>query len=115
MMYPPKDEGREAATSKPSKEPVTDSGTNNNKPPKKSIRVLSALTRRSWNRFEAERQLHDHCLHTTVATIQQQYGITIARKFETVPGFQGNPTHVCRYWLTPDQRAKALKVLGVEL
>lgn len=67
--------------------------------PKKWQRVLSAfLDGRTFNRFESERQLNDHCLHTTVSTIQAM-GVTILRKFETVPGYQRIPTRVCRYWI----------------
>lgn len=67
--------------------------------PKKWQRVLSALLDgRTFNRFESERQLNDHCLHTTVSTLQDM-GVTIHRQFETVPGYQGIPTRVCRYWL----------------
>jgi len=67
--------------------------------PKKWQRVLSALLDgRTFNRFEAERQLSDHTLHSTVSTIQSK-GVTILREFETVPGYQGLDTHVCRYWL----------------
>lgn len=67
--------------------------------PKKWQRVLSAfLDGRTFNRFESERQLNDHCLHTTVSTLQYM-GVTILREFETVPGYLGVPTRVCRYWL----------------
>lgn len=67
--------------------------------PKKWQRVLSALLDgRTFNRFEAERQLSDHTLHSTVSTIQSK-GVTILREFETVPGYQGIPTHVRRYWI----------------
>lgn len=67
--------------------------------PKKWQRVLSALLDgRTFNRFEAERQLNDHALHSTVSTLQTK-GVTILRKFEVVPGYQGIATHVCRYWL----------------
>lgn len=73
--------------------------SNNTAIPKKWQRVLSALLDgRTFNRFEAERQLNDHCLHTTVSTLQDM-GVTIHRQFETVPGYQGIPTRVCRYWL----------------
>lgn len=77
--------------------------------PTKKKRVLIALTERSYNRFEAEQLLSDHCLHSTVSTIQNQHGIEILRKFETVPGYQGIETRVCRYWIAPDQVDMALK------
>ncbi len=77
----------------------------------KTNRVIRALMRRSYNRFEAARELSDWCLHSTAATIQGK-GITVHREFETVSGFEGRPTKCCRYWITPDQHAKAVKLLG---
>jgi len=72
--------------------------------PKKWQRVLAALVSgKSYNRFEAERHLNDHCLHTTVSTLQSM-GLTVQREFETVPGYLNIPTRVCRYWL---DRSKA--------
>ena len=79
--------------------------------PSKEKRVLMALTQRSYNRFEAEHQLHDHCLHTTVSTLQNQHGIGVQRKFESVPGFQGIETRVCRYWIAPENVDRALKLV----
>jgi len=82
------------------------------KTPRKWQRVLAAFVRgESLNRFDAERRYHDHCLHSTAATIQSK-GIRIERRDETVPGFQKIPTHVCRYWLASDQRQAALNLLG---
>ncbi|MDT8372033.1 MAG: hypothetical protein RQ783_08600 [Gammaproteobacteria bacterium] len=73
----------------------------------KAARVFAAfMSGGSFNRFEAERELHDHCLHSTVAEIQQRRKIVIARRFETVLGYHGNPTRVCRYWVTPEERAR---------
>lgn len=70
-----------------------------NSSPRKWQRVLTALLNgQSFNRFEAERKLNDHCLHTTVSKLQGM-GVDILRKFEAVPGYHGLPTRVCRYWL----------------
>ena len=77
--------------------------------PTKKKRVLIALTERSYNRFEAERLLSDHCLHSTVSTIQNQHGIEVQRKFESVPGYRGIKTQVCRYWIDPENVEHALK------
>ena len=75
-------------------------------------RVLAEFARgHSLNRFEAERHLHDHCLNSTVSRIQAQ-GISVSRKNETVPGFQGAATRVCRYWLESEEREKAALLLG---
>ncbi len=75
----------------------------------KADRVLAALmSGRTFNRFEAERQLSDHCLHSTVAQLQRVKQLRIERKYETVPGFQGNPTSVCRYWIKPEERKRIM-------
>ena len=76
--------------------------------------VLSALaTGQSFNRFDAERELHDHCLHSTVSTLQGK-GIIIHRERETVPCLGGNAnTDVMRYRLLPDQILKAKQLLGL--
>lgn len=76
----------------------------------KKRRVLIALTERSYNRFEAERLLHDHCLHATVSTLQNKHDIEVCRKFETVPGYQGAETHVCRYWIASEHVESALRL-----
>jgi hypothetical protein len=69
----------------------------------------------SLNRFEAEDH-HDHCLHSTVSTLQNDYGILIARKSETVPCLGGRSTTRCsRYWLdtSPDNLAAARALLAM--
>lgn len=89
--------------------------TNNSSKPKKWQRVLAAfLAGKSYHRFEAERLLNDHCLHTTVSTLQGM-GLVIHREFETVPGYQGAPTRVCRYWLAPQSRELAQVLLKANL
>ena len=73
----------------------------------KVSRVFSAfMTGQSYNRFEAEMKLHDHCLHSTVSTIEKKYQITISRKFETVNGYKVSPTRVCRYWINSEERMR---------
>ena len=80
--------------------------------PRKWRRVLEALASgKSFNRFEAERQFNDHCLHSTVSTIQS-LGVPVTRKFETVPGYRGLPTRVCRYNPTPEAREQAKDMLS---
>jgi hypothetical protein len=84
-----------------------------NSTPTKQTRVLAALaTGQSFNRFEAERSLNDHCLHSTVSTLQRE-GIGIQREWETVPGFRGLPTRVKRYRLddSPESRRRAAELL----
>ena len=55
------------------------------------------------NRFEAEAH-NDHCLNSTVSTIQNGFGIKISRRSETVPCMRGRATvRVKRYWLETSQ------------
>jgi len=69
----------------------------------------------SLNRFEAESH-HDHCLHSTVSTLQNGFGILISRQSEVVPCLHGSSTvRVNRYWLdtAPDNLAAARALLGM--
>lgn len=73
------------------------------------------LDLKTLNRFEAERRVNDHCLHSTVSYLKREFGIEIDREFETVPALQGLATaRVCRYWLhpSPDNLKRARAVLG---
>ena len=79
--------------------------------PKKWQRILRAfLDGRTLNRFDAER-LGDHVLHSTVAKLQGK-GLIVHRRDEAVPGYMGCVTHVCRYWLSPQSRARGAELLG---
>jgi hypothetical protein len=70
----------------------------------KSSRVFEAfMSGMSLNLFEAQRLLHDRCLHSTVAQIQRLKQITIERKREIVAGYLGCPTSVCRYWISSEE------------
>ena len=73
------------------------------------------LPGRNFNRFEAE-DFHDHCLHSTVSTLQNGYGLKIEREFETVPCLRGRSSVRCkRYWLntSPDNIAAARLLLSM--
>lgn len=87
-----------------SKPAAQNSKLNNHNTPKKCVRVLSALlTGKSFNRFEAETELNDHCLHSTISTLKNKYSVIVSRKSETVRGYQGIPTIVKRYSLDRDE------------
>ncbi|MFZ5620865.1 MAG: hypothetical protein ACOY5W_07575 [Pseudomonadota bacterium] len=78
----------------------------------KQSRILAELASGgSLNRFEAER-IGDHVLHTTVSKIER-LGIRVSRRTETVPGYDGHATHVCRYWLDDENRERAAAMLGL--
>ena len=66
---------------------------------------------KTFNRFESERELSDHCLHTTISGLQRK-GLTILRHDEVVSGYAGFPTHVTRYWLAPESIERARELLG---
>jgi hypothetical protein len=79
------------------------------------LRTILALFVRgfSMNRFDAE-QHHDHCLHSTVSSLQNGYGIVIGRVSETVKCLHGQATvRVKRYWLdtAPNNVAAARSLL----
>jgi hypothetical protein len=68
--------------------------------PSKIARILRyLLAGGSLNRFDAEHH-HDHCLHTTVSTLENEHGVHIDRQTEKVPCVYGRKTtRVKRYWL----------------
>jgi hypothetical protein len=66
----------------------------------------------SANRFEAER-IGDHCLHSTISTLANSYGLTFIRKWEKVPNRFGGKTRVVRYSLAPFERDRAAKLLDL--
>jgi hypothetical protein len=70
----------------------------------KKGRVLNDfLIGNSHTRFSAARLLNDHCLHSTVASLERDEGIKISRKFITITGYEGSPTRCCLYWLEQDE------------
>ena len=78
--------------------------------PFKWRRVLGAFyDGRSLNRFQAERELHDHCLHSTVADLEGR-GLRIERQNESVPGAYG-AVHCKRYRLATQSRERAAALL----
>lgn len=75
----------------------------------KISRVFSALmSGRKFTRFDAERQLSDHCLPSTISIIQKRYGAEVSRKRIMVPGYQGKPTQCCEYWIGLSERQRLL-------
>lgn len=96
---------------KPHKAAQENTRPNLTKPTSKIKRVLQAFASgRSLNRWEAATSLRDWVLPSTVSEIQR-HGITVSRVTETVPGYGGTPTRCCRYWLAPEERDKARKLL----
>jgi hypothetical protein len=86
--------------------------------PSKTTKLASILgllvSGRSLNRFEAEHH-HDHCLNTTISTLQNGHGIVIDRERETVPCMRGAASvSVNRYWLNtkPDNTQRAHDLLA---
>lgn len=80
---------------------VTDTTTTPSHDSKTKLETILHLFVRgiSLNRFDAEHH-HDHCLHSTVSTLQNQHLITIASEYERVPCLGGAGTvRVKRYWL----------------
>lgn len=75
------------------------SGLNTPKKTKLATILTLLVSGRSLNKFEAEHH-HDHCLNTTISTLQNGYGIVIDRERESVPCLSGAASvSVSRYWL----------------
>jgi hypothetical protein len=90
------------------------SGLNTPKKTKLATILILLVSGRSLNKFEAENH-HDHCLNTTVSTLQNGHGIVIDRERETVPCLNGvASTNVSRYWLNtkPDNIKRARDLLA---
>ena len=76
------------------------------------LRSLLERGERGLNRFDAERECHDHTLPSTISELCRQFGLVIPRQLETVPGFQGKPTECSRYRLSPADAVKVRAILG---
>jgi len=88
------------------------------KPEPKINRLLIVLIwGMSLNRFEAENEpgVEDHVLPSTISDIQRRFGLTVSRMMEKAPGYNGEPTWVCRYWLTREERKRACLMLGLQI
>lgn len=83
------------------------------KAPSKIARVLAyMLNDGSLQRFEAER-LGDHCLHSTISSLANGYGLKFQRQLERVPNHWGEPCTVTRYSLIASERGRASVVLDM--
>lgn len=83
------------------------------KPPSKIARVLAyMLNDGSLQRFEAER-LGDHCLHSTISSLANGYGLKFQRQLERVPNHWGEPCTVTRYTLPASEHGHASAVLDM--
>jgi hypothetical protein len=65
------------------------------------------------HRFQAERLLHDHVLPSTIAGLQREFNLPVARERITVRGYGGSKVVVAQYWLDPDAQRAARKLLEV--
>lgn len=87
--------------------------TSTGKAPTKISRVLGHLLQdRSLNRFEAER-LGDHCLHSTISSLANGYGLNFNRLTERVPNRWGLPCLVTRYSLPASEFKRGRYVLAM--
>lgn len=73
-------------------------------------RILAHLAEgNTLTRFEAEK-IGDHALNTTISIIGGK-GIDVSREPIVLEGRYGT-IHCKRYWLEPDERASAQRLLG---
>jgi len=74
-------------------------------------RIL-ASRRARLKRFEAERELRDHVLSTTVSQLADR-GVRILRREETVPGAFGD-VRCMRYAIAAESIERARELLGLQ-
>ncbi|VVP73636.1 hypothetical protein [Pseudomonas fluorescens] len=87
--------------------------TSTGKAPTKISRVLGHFLKDlSLNRFEAER-LGDHCLHSTISSLSNGYGLKFNRLMERVPNHWGLPCLVTRYSLPASEHKRGRNVLAM--
>jgi hypothetical protein len=90
------------------------SGTGTPKTTKLATILRLFISGKSLNRFDAEHH-HDHCLNTTISTLQNGHGIQLDRERESVPCLGGMATvSVNRYWLNtkPENVKRACDLLA---
>ena len=90
------------------------SGTGTPKTTKLATILRLFISGKSLNRFDAEHH-HDHCLNTTISTLQNGHGIQLDRERESVPCLGGMATvSVNRYWLStkPENVKRARDLLA---
>lgn len=75
-------------------------------------RILAALLGKSFNTFEASRELGSSCLHSDIAGLEAR-GLRFDHAPETITGFGGQPTRVTRYRLRPESYTLARSLLGL--
>lgn len=101
------------ATIPEEKRSLSHGDTTTNKAPTKIARILDyQLNTGSLNRFEAER-LGDHCLHSTISSLANSYGLQFIRQSERVPNHWGMPCQVIRYSLPTTEHKRARNVLAM--
>jgi len=77
----------------------------------KKFKILSEFARgRKLHRFIAE-PIGDHCLHSTVSTIESEHSLEFSRERITVPTRFGT-TNVTLYWFDADNQAKAQQLVS---
>jgi hypothetical protein len=81
------------------------------KPSSKLKRVTQRLMEGSLDFIQAQQQVNDRSLHSTVSQIQRDYGIEVYRCRIKRPGYQGIPTACFEYRILPGQFVKTRKAL----
>ena len=93
----------------------TNDKPNASAPETKMVRILRLFYEGGGWTFQTIREHGDSCLHSTVSTLQNLYGIEVDREPYVVRGFGGRTTRCKLYLLrrTPDNLKRARAVLGM--
>lgn len=70
--------------------------------PTKIARVLHGFCMgRAYTLFEAQEELHDRSLHSTVSALKNEHRVAFIKKWVTKKGYQGHPTRCVLYRIDP--------------
>lgn len=75
-------------------------------------RVAHELLHRKLTRFDAERELADHVLPSTVSSIQAA-GIPVERETVEVPGYGSSRVRCARYWIAPENAPRVRRIYEI--
>ena len=81
------------------------------KVPSKLKRVTKRLMEGPLDFIEAQEEVNDRSLHSTVAQLQREYGVQVYRRRIKRPGYRGIPTPCCEYRILPGEFEKARKAM----
>lgn len=82
------------------------------KQPTKLARILRQLVSGTALDMLKAEKIGDHCLHSTVSSLANGYGITIDRRWVSYENAYGTRTRIREYWLAKSSKERAVSLLS---